>query len=137
MLAEKGIGWIGFQFISLHCAYGLFACQYENEPEDESFRSFWIKPVSNEPGPQYYDTLKDRFVRHAYKFRNEPKLLFVLEVMHDERTDPLIYYYYSTKAWFVRHRLYPERTKTFVFGFDFVFVLAHEQPISSIPCTQW
>ena len=31
------------------------------------------------------------------------------------------------KAWFVRHRLYPERTNTFVFGF--VFVLAHEQPI--------
>ena len=45
----------------------LFMCQdeNENEPEDESFRSFWIKPVTNEPGPQYYDTLKDRFVRHA------------------------------------------------------------------------
>ena len=42
-------------------------CQEENEiePEDESFRSFWLKPVTNEPGPQYYDTLKDRFVRHA------------------------------------------------------------------------
>ena len=39
--------------------------QDEKEPEDESFRSFWIKPVTNEPGPQYYDTLKDRFVRHA------------------------------------------------------------------------
>ena len=38
-------------------------CQDENEPE--SFRSFWIKPVTNEPGSQYYDTLKDRFVRHA------------------------------------------------------------------------
>ena len=35
------------------------------------------------------------------------------------------------KAWFVRHRLYPERTKTFVLGFVFVFVLAHEQPISA------
>ncbi len=33
------------------------------------------------------------------------------------------------KAWFVRHRLYPERTNAFVFGFVFVFVLAHEQPI--------
>ena len=33
------------------------------------------------------------------------------------------------RAWFVRHRLYPERTKTFVFAFVFVFVLAHEQPI--------
>ena len=30
------------------------------------------------------------------------------------------------KAWFVRHRLYPERTKTFVLGF--VFILVHEQP---------
>ena len=33
------------------------------------------------------------------------------------------------RAWFVRHRLYPEQTKTFVFRFVFVFVLAHEQPI--------
>ena len=42
-------------------------CQDENknETEDESFRSFWIKPVTNEPGSQYYDTLNDRFVRHA------------------------------------------------------------------------
>ena len=32
------------------------------------------------------------------------------------------------RAWFVRHRLYPEQTKTFVFGF--IFVLAHEQPIT-------
>ena len=39
--------------------------------------------------------------------------------------------YYSTEPWFVRHRLYPERTKTFVFGFVFVFVLAHKQPIAS------
>ena len=48
--------------------------------------------------------------------------------MHDERTDPSMYH--STEAWFVRHRLYPERTKTFVFGFVFVFVLAHEHPIT-------
>ena len=32
-------------------------------------------------------------------------------------------------AWFVCQRYYPVRTKTFVFGFVFVFVLAHEQPI--------
>ena len=32
------------------------------------------------------------------------------------------------RAWFVRHRHYLERTKTF--GFCFVFVLAHEQAIS-------
>ena len=57
----------------------------------------------------------------------KPKFSFVLEVKHDERTDPWMYH--STEAWFVRHRLYPERTKTFVFGFVFVFVLAHEQPI--------
>ena len=43
----------------------LFVCQNknENEPENETFRSFWIKPVTNKPGPQYYDTLKHRFVR--------------------------------------------------------------------------
>ena len=40
-------------------------CQDENKNEDEGFRSFWIKPVMNEPGPQYYDTLNDWFVRHA------------------------------------------------------------------------
>ena len=34
------------------------------------------------------------------------------------------------RAWFVRHSLYPQRTKKFVFGFVFVFVLANEQPIS-------
>ena len=43
----------------------LFVCQDKNEPKDESFRSFWIKPVTNEPGLKYYDTLKDLFVRHA------------------------------------------------------------------------
>ena len=32
------------------------------------------------------------------------------------------------KAWYIRLRLYPEQMKTFVLGF--VFVLAHEQPIS-------
>ena len=62
----------------------------ENEPEDEFFRSFRIKTVTNKPGPQYYDTLKDRFVRHAQV---------------------------------------PQRTKALVF----VFVLAHEQAISTIP----
>ena len=40
-------------------------CQDENELKYQSFRSFWIKPVTSEPGPQYYDTLKDRFIRHA------------------------------------------------------------------------
>ena len=57
-----------------------------------------------------------------------PMLWFVLELVHDERTDPSMYH--STEAWFVRHRLSPERTKTFVFGFVFVFVLAHEHPIN-------
>ena len=37
----------------------------ENEPEDESIRSFWIKPVTNKPGPQYYNILEDRFIRHT------------------------------------------------------------------------
>ena len=49
--------------------------------------------------------------------------------MHDERTDPSMYH--STEAWFVSHRVYPERTKTFVFGIVFAFDLAHEQPKST------
>ena len=37
----------------------LFMCQDEDEnvPEDESFRSFWIKPETNEPGLS--DTLNE------------------------------------------------------------------------------
>ena len=32
------------------CTNGLFMCQDdENEPEDERFRSFWIKPLTNGP----------------------------------------------------------------------------------------
>ena len=50
-------------------------CQDENE--DEGFRWFWIKPVTNEPGPQYYDTLKDRFVRHAQVPERTKALVFV------------------------------------------------------------
>ena len=49
----------------------------ENEPEDEFFRSFRIKTVTNEPGPQYYDTLKDRFVRHAQVPEQTKALVFV------------------------------------------------------------
>ena len=45
--------------------------------------------------------------------------------MNDQPTDPLMYH--STEAWFVRHMVYPEQTKPFVFRF--VFVLSHEQPI--------
>ena len=56
----------------------MLICQDENEPEDESYGSFWIKPVMNEPGPQYYyDTLKDRFVRHALATERTKALVFV------------------------------------------------------------
>ena len=47
------------------------------------------------------------------------------------KNEPIIQCIIVLRAWFVRHRLYPERTKTFVFGFIFVFVLAHEQPINT------
>ena len=50
----------------------------ENEPEDEYFRSLWIKPVTNKPGPQYYETLKDRFVRHAQVPEQTKALVFVI-----------------------------------------------------------
>ena len=49
----------------------------ENEPEDEFFRLFRIKTVTNEPGPQYYDTLKDRFVRHAQVPERTKALVYV------------------------------------------------------------
>ena len=41
------------------------------------FSSFWIKPVTNEPGPQYYDTLKDWFVRHAQVPERTKALVFI------------------------------------------------------------
>ena len=42
---------ISSQNMSFWRTYRLFMCQDENEPENESFRSLWIKPVTNEPGP--------------------------------------------------------------------------------------
>ena len=58
----------------------LFVCQdeNENEPEDESFRSFWIKPVTNEPGLKYNDTLKAylgiaSFIVHPFYKRKAQK----------------------------------------------------------------
>ena len=42
--------------------------------------------------------------------------------------EPILQCIIVLRAWFVCHRLYPERTKNFVLGF--VFVLAHEQPIN-------
>ena len=55
----------------------MYQDEHENEPEYESFRSFWIKPVRNEPVPQYYDTLKNRFVRHAQVPERTKALVFV------------------------------------------------------------
>ena len=48
--------------------YSLFLCQDKdkNETKNESFRSFWIMPVTNEPSPWYYITLNFRFVRHRF-----------------------------------------------------------------------
>ena len=48
--------------------------------------------------------------------------------------EPILQSIILLRAWFVRHRLYPERTKTFVYGF--VFALAHEQPISLLLVVQ-
>ena len=64
----------------------LFMCQdaNENEPEDKSFRSFWIKPVTNKPGPHYYDTLKDRFVRHALRPEQTKALVFFFVLTHEQ-----------------------------------------------------
>ena len=44
--------------------------------------------------------------------------------------EPILQCIIVLRAWFVRHSLYLERTKKFVFRFVFVFVLAHEQPIT-------
>ena len=49
-------------------SYSLFMCQDkdENEAENESFRSFWIMPVRNEPSPYYYIAYNYWFVHHRY-----------------------------------------------------------------------
>ena len=55
----------------------------ENESEDKFFRSFRIKTVTNEPGPQYYDTLKDRFVPERTKAL---MFVFVFVLAHEQAT---------------------------------------------------
>ena len=52
------------------------------------------------------------------------KFLFVLDKACDEQTRPQ--YYETLKDRFVSHALAPERTKTLVFVYVFVSVLAHE-----------
>ena len=73
-------------------AIRLFMCQdeNENEPKDESFRLFWIKPVTNKPGPQYYDTLKYRFVRHAQvpEWTKALVFIFVFVLAHEQAITP-------------------------------------------------
>ena len=51
----------------------------ENEPEDEDedFRSFWIIPVTNEPGYCYLTILKDWFGRHTVFTEQTNPLVFV------------------------------------------------------------
>ena len=71
----------------------LFMCQDENESEDENFRLFWIKPVMNEPGPQYYDTLKDRFVRQPLPPERTKAsvfvFVFVFVLAHEQAITPI------------------------------------------------
>ena len=54
----------------LNCNYSLFMCQDkdENETKNESFCSFYIMPVTNEPSPQYYITYDFGLVRHPFPF---------------------------------------------------------------------
>ena len=63
--------------------------------------------------------------RQRQKQRQKPKLWFVLWNLC-MTNKPIVPCIIILRAWFVGHRLYPERTKTFVVG----FVLAHEQPSS-------
>ena len=73
-----------------------YMCQDENknEPQDESVRSFWINPVTDEPGPQYYDTLKDQFVRHALAPEQTKALVlvFVIVLGHEQAINTGISY---------------------------------------------
>ena len=51
--------------------------------------------------------------------------------------EPIILCNVTLRAWLVRHRHYPEQTKTFVPSFVFVFVLAHEQAIATTNKKCW
>ena len=46
--------------------------------------------------------------------------------------EPIVICNVIIRAWFVRHRHYLQRMKTFVLGFVFVFVLANEQAITAV-----
>ena len=69
--------------LTFYFIYRLFMYQDENENKPEDVRSFWIKPVTNEPGPQYYDTLKDRFVPERTKAL---MFVFVFVLAHEQAT---------------------------------------------------
>ena len=54
-------------------------CQDETEPKDLSKFSFVLDKACDEPTrPQYYDTMKDQFVRHALAPKRTKALVFVL-----------------------------------------------------------
>ena len=77
----------------LNCNYSLFMCQDEdkNKTENEGFRWFQIMPVTNEPGPQYYDRQKDRFVRHAQVPERTKALVFVFVLAHEQAISLLLH----------------------------------------------
>ena len=62
--------------------------------------------------------MKTKVFVHSCMFWNKPVT-----------NEPIILCYVILRAWFVCHRHYLERTKTFVLGFVFIFVLTHGQAI--------
>ena len=67
---------------------------------------------------------------HLPRQKQKPKLWFVCMFWNKPETnEPINLCNVILRAWFVCHRHYLERTKTFVLGFVFVFVLAHEQAV--------
>ena len=80
-------------------------------------------PVTNKPYPYslliYQDENKDEDENQSFR-----SFLYVLKQTCDEQTNVIL------MTWFACHRYYLGQTETFVFGFVFVWVSAHEQAIA-------
>ena len=82
---------LNVNFVDFYSSYNTsrpFVWQDENEHEEESFHSFWTKPVTNKPVSTTIRTLKDRFIRHTLVPEQTKALVFVFvfifTVVHEQ-----------------------------------------------------
>ena len=100
--------------------------QYELFGIQIGFINHWVNSFS----PSLSSLIACSCAKTKMKMKTKTKVLVCFGANAWRTTDPSVCH--SIEAWFVRHGFHPERTKTFVFSCVFVFVIAHEQPISKM-----